>query len=586
MKNFKLFGMIIAVTFSLTTKAGGFIIGSPTDSLTNQSGVVNFFVTSVPGGYQIITHFNGLPSDTSPATVGMGSKSRRYVGRASSTTYSGIIVLKNGMSHDTMSGTFSFTTSATPTTPSLTGTFIAPNKLRITGNTNHSMYIYSVYGIGMAYNLTSPTILVKAGTVDDTITLSGVSSPNTTYNYLLLSYAGPYVTGAGTVSNPINRGGSSFVTPSVMYSKITENPSALYRDSARVSVTLKIGNQATTATVMMMLYDTFGVNISSTVFTNQSAGIIGKTFTGLNTNSYYTYKVYCYEGVNKTDSVFGNFRTLVPVPKQKKPNLTTMFWTGGAEVSCGEVKLMNLMILMSSTDTVDMFIYKQNMATGFISLVKSIFQVSKSMNTGPISDKQVVGSTDYAYWVESFNRDSSESDSEPWFAKTQSGITPNFKNNPPQTVTSNSVIIPITGDGGCSIGKGLNFYELLPGGSKKLLTMSTSFIPSAGNFSENITIVGLTPCSDYSIVGVFDNGIGPVSGEILKFKTTGCQTSGLTNLEEVWNTGQVEVYDLTGRLVVIDEISKLQVNLSGRGVFILRVQNPETGRFISKKQIF
>ena len=116
--------------------------------------------------------------------------------------------------------------------------------------------------------------------------------------------------------------------------------------------------------------------------------------------------------------------------------------------------------------------------------------------------------------------------------------------------------------------------------------MSAPFTPSATQFSGSVTIVGLTPCSNYSIVGVFDNGIGPVSGEILKFKTTGCQTSGLTNLEEVWNNGQVEAYDLTGRLVASDEMSELQLNLSGQGVFILRVLDPETGQYISKKQIF
>ncbi len=576
--------IIFALFFSITAfSATGFILPQNPDSLTNSSNSISFIVNGTVGNFKAILNY-GFRSDTSGFMSGNGQKSFRSFGLPDGTPQTGNIAIMAATT-DTLSGTFNFTTLATPVTPGLSVTYVAPNKLKITGSTNHPMFVYVMYGTGMNYSNQSATFFAKAGTVNDSVILPAVTLPNTQYDYIVLSYGAKYVTGGASGLNI--RYGNSFTTPAVMFSRITGNAPVVYIDSLRLSINLTIGNQSPTANIIMNLYDTFGVNTGSVVFANQTNGLITKTFTNLNPNSFYTYKVYCYEGVVKTDSVSGNFRTLVPAPKQKKPNLTTMFWTGGAEVSCGEVKLMNLMIIMSSvTDTVDVFIYKQNMATGFISFVSSIFGVNKSINTGPISDKQVVGSVEYAYWAESWNRDSSESDSEPWFEKTQAGIAPDFKNNPPQNITSNSVTIPISGDGGCTIGKGLSFYELLPGGAKKPLTMSTPFISSAGNFSGSVTIIGLVPCYEYSVVGIFDNGIGPVSGEILKFKTGGCQTSGLTNLEEIWNTGQIEAWDLLGRLVETNEMSKLQLNLSGQGVFILRVLNPETGRYISKKQIF
>lgn len=580
----KHFSIIFALFFSITAfSATGFILPQNPDSLTNSSNSISFIVNGTVGNFKIIAN-SASRSDTSGFVSGNGQKSMRIIGLPDGTNQTWTISILSAKT-DTLTGTANFTTLATPVTPGLLVTYVAPNKLKITGSTNHPMFVYVMYGTGMNYSNQSATFFAKAGTVNDSVILPAVTLPNTQYDYIVLSYGAKYVTGGASGLNI--RYGNSLTTPAVMFSRITGNTPTVYLDSARISLNLTIGNQAATATVVMTIYDSTGMVTGSVVIPNQKTGLIGNTFTGLNQNSPYTYKGYCLEGVVRTDSVSGNFRTLTPAPKVKKPNLTTLYWTGGAEVSCGEIKLMNLMIIMPSvTDTVDIFIYKQNMTTGFISIVKSLFGVNKSINTGPISDKQVVGSTDYAYWVESWNKDSSESDSEPWFEKTQTGIAPDFKNDPPQIVTSNSVTIPISGDGGCSIGKGINFYELLPGGTKKLLTMSAPFTPSATQFSGSVTIVGLTPCSNYSIVGVFDNGIGPVSGEILKFKTTGCQTSGLTNLEEVWNNGQVEAYDLTGRLVASDEMSELQLNLSGRGVFILRVLNPETGIYTSKKQNF
>lgn len=311
----KLLAILVGTVLFLTSNAAtGFVVGADVDSTTNQSTVIRMIVTAASGPYRIITNY-GPGSDTSDYKSGTGTKTTRVVGLTDGTSYIATVSLLSGTGANDTIGTTSFVTLPTPVIPALSGIFIAPNKLRITGSINHPAKIFSIYGVGSLYDQYSDTFYAVPGAVDDTVILSVTSA--TSYNYLLLSYGAPYVTGAAAVLG--NRGGGSFTTPASTEGDISMGFSIWGIDTARMQYSFTAGTLGT-GTVTSYLFDSLGSTPLRTI--SSATPISGTNYVSvslLNPNTYYRI-LSVYSRGSYRDSVWVNGRTLqVPSPT----------WNGG-----------------------------------------------------------------------------------------------------------------------------------------------------------------------------------------------------------------------------------------------------------------
>ncbi len=478
--------IIFATVFNLgiANAATGFIIDAPVDSVTNSSCVVLFNLMTVPANYKIICNF-GTFSDTSATTSGAGVKLRRVTGLSDGTNYVNCIVSILSGTNDTLTGTFNVTTLATPTVPNLTATFLSPNKLRITGSTNHPMYVYAMYGIGSTYNQTSNTFFAKPGSVDDTLTL--VTNAGTAYNYIIMSIGTSFVT--GSAASLAVRFNGSFMTPSPSEADINNGSVSWGIDTANFRYYFSPGYLLTGGTIATYLFDSVGVNplktISSGVTPN--VGMNSVFVNGLIHNTYYRILVVYTRGTYK-DSVWVVGRTI----KVLKPFVMITNSVSGVD-SLGITMLTNIFNGVSTTIKVN--ILDSNM---------NLLYVLPTQNMGvnfqnKFSKKGLTPNT--MYYVQIIDSNMYGKDSIVVMFQTLPIPPPTIGNIIISTgsLTARSVTVSAPIGKGSNYPTGFNLYwvTITPNGGSTILPVDTSI--TAFPVMGLKPIIGLKPSTTYTV---------------------------------------------------------------------------------------